>query len=50
MKDEGHLPNVFHYSSLLNAYSISGNNRKADKLVQDMKCVGLVANKVCFHV
>ena len=24
MKDEGHSPNVFHYSSLLNAYSVSG--------------------------
>ena len=50
MKDEGHSPNVFHYSSLLNAYSISGNYRKADELVQDMKSAGLVPNKVCFHV
>ena len=50
MKDEGHLPNVFHYSSMLNAYSISGNYRKADELVQDMKSAGLVPNKVCFHV
>ncbi|XP_065627454.1 pentatricopeptide repeat-containing protein At1g10910, chloroplastic isoform X1 [Quercus suber] len=46
MKDEGHSPNVFHYSSLLNAYSISGNYRKADELVQDMKSAGLVPNKV----
>ncbi|KAK9989201.1 hypothetical protein SO802_029440 [Lithocarpus litseifolius] len=37
MKDEGHSPNVFHYSYLLNAYSISGNYRKAHELVQDMK-------------
>lgn len=50
MKDEGHSPNVFHYSSLLNAYSISGNYRKADELVQAMKSAGLVPNKVCFHV
>ncbi|KAM3751034.1 hypothetical protein ACB098_04G078600 [Castanea mollissima] len=40
MKDEGHSPNLFHYSSLLNAYSISGNYRKADELVQDMKSAG----------
>ncbi|KAF3969533.1 hypothetical protein CMV_006687 [Castanea mollissima] len=46
MKDEGHSPNLFHYSSLLNAYSISGNYRKADELVQDMKSAGLVPNKV----
>jgi pentatricopeptide repeat protein len=50
MKDEGHSPNVFHYSSLLNAYSINGNYKKADELVQDMKSAGLVPNKVCFHV
>nr|POE51357.1 pentatricopeptide repeat-containing protein, chloroplastic [Quercus suber] len=50
MKDEGHSPNVFHYSSLLNSYSISGNYRKADELVQDMKSAELVPNKVCFHV
>ena len=50
MKDEGHLPNVFHYSSLLNAYSSDGNYTKADKLVEDMKSAGLVPNKVCFHV
>lgn len=48
MKDEGHLPNVFHYSSLLNAYSSSGNYKKAEGLVQDMKSSGLVPNKVCF--
>ncbi|XP_062030038.1 pentatricopeptide repeat-containing protein At1g10910, chloroplastic isoform X2 [Rosa rugosa] len=46
MKDEGHIPNEFHYSSLLNAYSISGNYKKADDLVQDMKSAGLVPNKV----
>lgn len=50
MKDEGHLPNVFHYSSLLNAYSADGDYKKADMLVQDMKSAGLVPNKVCFHV
>ncbi|XP_034702451.1 pentatricopeptide repeat-containing protein At1g10910, chloroplastic isoform X1 [Vitis riparia] len=46
MKDEGHLPNVFHYSSLLNAYSADGDYKKADMLVQDMKSAGLVPNKV----
>ncbi|KAL5554085.1 hypothetical protein UlMin_041486 [Ulmus minor] len=46
MKDEGHSPNVFHYSSLLNAYSIVGNYKKAEVLVQDMKSAGLVPNKV----
>lgn len=50
MKDEGHLPNEFHYSSLLNAYSIHGDYKKAHDLVQDMKSAGLVPNKVCFHV
>lgn len=47
MKNEGYLPNVFHYSSMLNAYSISGNYKEADDLVQDMKSAGLVPNKVC---
>ncbi|XP_015893655.2 pentatricopeptide repeat-containing protein At1g10910, chloroplastic [Ziziphus jujuba] len=46
MKDEGHLPNEFHYSSLLNAYSIHGDYKKAHDLVQDMKSAGLVPNKV----
>ncbi|KAM3694417.1 hypothetical protein ACJW31_07G056100 [Castanea mollissima] len=35
-----------HGRSLLNAYLISGNYRKADELVQDMKSAGLVPNKV----
>lgn len=46
MKDDGHSPNIFHYSSLLNAYSIGGDYKKADELVQDMKSAGLVPNKV----
>ncbi|XP_061337205.1 pentatricopeptide repeat-containing protein At1g10910, chloroplastic [Gastrolobium bilobum] len=46
MKDEGHSPNVYHYSSLLNAYSACGNYNKADTLIQDMKSEGLVPNKV----
>ncbi|KAI7990752.1 Pentatricopeptide repeat-containing protein [Camellia lanceoleosa] len=37
MKDEGYSPNIYHYSSLLNAYSVDGNYKKADMLVQDMK-------------
>jgi len=48
MKDEGHSRNVYHYSSLLNAYSTCGNYKKADILFQDMKSEGLVPNKVCF--
>lgn len=50
MKDEGHSPNVYHYSSLLNAYSACGNYKKADALIQDMQSEGLVPNKVCFLV
>ncbi|KAK9676336.1 hypothetical protein RND81_11G070200 [Saponaria officinalis] len=46
MKAEGHAPNVYHCSSLLNAYAIDGNYEMADKLVQDMKSSGLVPNKV----
>ncbi|XP_027330139.1 pentatricopeptide repeat-containing protein At1g10910, chloroplastic [Abrus precatorius] len=46
MKGEGHSPNVYHYSSLLNAYSACGNYKKADMLLQDMKSEGLVPNKV----
>ncbi|XP_057433490.1 pentatricopeptide repeat-containing protein At1g10910, chloroplastic isoform X2 [Lotus japonicus] len=46
MKDEGHSPNVYHYSSLLNAYSACGDNEKADMLIQNMKSEGLVPNKV----
>ncbi|KAL5176202.1 Pentatricopeptide repeat-containing protein, chloroplastic [Glycine soja] len=46
MKDEGHTPNVYHYSSLINAYSACGNYKKADMLIQDMKSEGLVPNKV----
>lgn len=49
MKSEGHSPNVFHYSSLLNAYAIDGNYRKADKLIQEMGSAGLTLNKVCFR-
>ncbi|KAJ8761013.1 hypothetical protein K2173_022051 [Erythroxylum novogranatense] len=46
MKDEGHLPNTFHFSSLLNAYSSSGNYEKAEELLQEMKASGLVPNKI----
>ncbi|MCH94088.1 pentatricopeptide repeat-containing protein, partial [Trifolium medium] len=46
MKSEGRSPNVYHYSSLLNAYSASGNVKKADALIQDMESEGLVPNKV----
>lgn len=49
MKNEGHSPNVFHYSSLLNAYSGDGKYLKAEKLVNDMKSSGLVPNKVHFN-
>ena len=33
MKVEGHSPNVYHYSSLLNAYSSGGDYKKADELI-----------------
>lgn len=48
MKDEGHSPNVFHYSSLLNAYSLDGDYKKAETILEEMKSAGLVPNKVCF--
>lgn len=50
MRDEGHVPNIFHYSSLLNAYSLDGNHKDADKLLNDMKSAGLVPNKVCQYI
>ncbi|XP_076939266.1 pentatricopeptide repeat-containing protein At1g10910, chloroplastic-like, partial [Bidens hawaiensis] len=46
MKIEGHTPNVFHYSSLLNAYSVDGNYVKAEEIFSEMKSSGLVPNKV----
>ncbi|XP_009148435.1 pentatricopeptide repeat-containing protein At1g10910, chloroplastic [Brassica rapa] len=46
MKDEGHSPNIYHYSSLLNSYSWKGDYKKADELMAEMKSVGLVPNKV----
>lgn len=50
MKNEGHTPNAFHYSSLLNAYAIDGNYRKADDLIEEMRFAGLVLNKVHFQL
>lgn len=47
MKDEGHSPNMYHYSSLLNSHSWKGDYKKADELMTEMKSVGLVPNKVC---
>ncbi|TYK18774.1 pentatricopeptide repeat-containing protein [Cucumis melo var. makuwa] len=46
MRAEGHSPNMFHYGSLLNAYSINGDYKKADELIEDMKLTGLVPNKL----
>ncbi|KAF2950758.1 pentatricopeptide repeat-containing protein At1g10910, chloroplastic isoform X2 [Oryza sativa Japonica Group] len=46
MKDEGHKPNLFHYSSLLNAYSENANYEKADLLMKDLRSSGLTPNKV----
>ena len=48
MKVEGHSPNVYQYSSLLNAYSSGRDYAKANELIQVMKSSGLVPNKVCF--
>lgn len=50
MKNEGYTPNLFHYSSLLNAYSETGNYVKAEMLIKDMKSSGLVPNKVCLSI
>ncbi|KAL5227314.1 hypothetical protein ABZP36_015579 [Zizania latifolia] len=46
MKDEGHDPNLFHYSSLLNAYSENANYEKAELLMKDLRTSGLTPNKV----
>ncbi|CAN8311955.1 unnamed protein product [Cochlearia groenlandica] len=46
MKAEGHSPNIYHYSSLLNSYSWKGDYKKADELMTEMKSVGLEPNKV----
>ncbi|XP_062213356.1 pentatricopeptide repeat-containing protein At1g10910, chloroplastic [Phragmites australis] len=46
MKDEGHNPNLFHYSSLLNAYSENANYKKAELLMKDLRSSGLKPNKV----
>jgi pentatricopeptide repeat protein len=46
MKDEGHTPNLFHYSSLLNAYSENANYEKAELLMKDLRSSGLTPNKV----
>ncbi|XP_020697045.1 pentatricopeptide repeat-containing protein At1g10910, chloroplastic, partial [Dendrobium catenatum] len=39
-------PNIFHYSSLLNAYSVSRDYVKAEQLIRNMKSSGIVPNKV----
>lgn len=46
MQAEGLSPNMYHYSSLLNAYAVDGDYKKADKLVQDMQSARLLPNKV----
>lgn len=46
MRAEGHSPNMYHYSALLNAFSVKGNHQKADQLIEDMKSAGLIPNKV----
>ncbi|KAL6608134.1 hypothetical protein ACP70R_041197 [Stipagrostis hirtigluma subsp. patula] len=46
MKDEGHKPNLFHYSSLLNAYSENANYEKAELLMKDLRSSDLTPNKV----
>ena len=50
MKDEGHSPNLFHYSSLLNAYSENADYGKAEMLMKDLRSSGLTPNKVIFPV
>lgn len=46
MQAEGHSANMYHYSSLLNAYASDGDHEKAEKLVQDMTSAGYTPNKV----
>ncbi|XP_075108405.1 pentatricopeptide repeat-containing protein At1g10910, chloroplastic-like isoform X1 [Nicotiana tabacum] len=48
MKAEGQSPNVYHCSSLLNAYSVDGNYEKAEALIEEMRSAGLVLNKVVY--
>lgn len=50
MKDEGHNPNMFHYSSLLNAYSENADYGKAEMLLKDLRSSGLTPNEVIFLV
>lgn len=50
MKVEGHSPNIYHYSSLLNSYAWNGDYKKADELMNEITSVGLVPNKVCFVI
>ncbi|XWS62810.1 hypothetical protein CRYUN_Cryun06bG0042400 [Craigia yunnanensis] len=38
--EEGYSPNLYHYSSLLNAYSYGGNYLKADELMEEIKSSG----------
>lgn len=47
MKNEGHRPNLFHYSSLLNVYAEDRDHTKAEMLINDMKSLGIAPNKVC---
>ncbi|GJN18643.1 hypothetical protein PR202_gb05824 [Eleusine coracana subsp. coracana] len=49
MKDEGHTPNLFHYSSLLNAYSENANHEKAELLMKDLRSSGLTPNEVILN-
>jgi pentatricopeptide repeat protein len=47
MKNEGHRPNLFHYSSLLNVHAEERDHVKAEMLINDMKSLGISPNKVC---
>jgi pentatricopeptide repeat protein len=44
----GHTPNLFHYSSLLNAYSENSYYEKVEMLMKDLRSSGLTPNKVYF--
>lgn len=46
MKAEGFTPNIFHYSSLLNVYSVDGDYLKAESLLKEVKSAGIELNKV----
>ncbi|PPD75051.1 hypothetical protein GOBAR_DD28016 [Gossypium barbadense] len=46
MRDEGLSPNLYHYSSLLKAYSYDGNYCKSDELMEELKSSGKLLSEL----